>query len=466
MAALGDYRGEIYTWRWDAEATAVSLGNSHATVRAITFAPNGKQIITGGSDGSILVWSTQQRALAFALERAASPIVDLSFSPEGGHVAVATRAGVVDLRDSSDYERTTRFVFGKEIQHLQFSGSSQLLGLGEKQDPFRLLLKEAQPSARYATRSNVLSLAWAANATDLLVSGLGERGVCHLNLSTASCGDKLPVRATLVRKVAYFAKAGLYAIAGTGGRIEFWDAEHKLPRTFLDVPIPEVRDLTFLEQERALAIVGNAPTLVIIDVDRMLIKDQEELPCPAQSLHLLRERGLLAIGLRNGQLVFRSLATGQLGNESQFVSGWPIGIAASEQENWIAVADDGGRISFFDLDNQRRLESLSLDSGRLTAFAHSERQNLIAVGGECRCIHLISTTAPRRIVARVDAHQGTVRTLLFDPGRDRLFSGGDDGLVRLWELGLLRSPAVQLIKDAERQYGMRLEAGRLKRVGN
>ena len=464
LLALGGYRGDLYLWRWSDGTKPTPLGSTHSTARALAFAPKDPVLAAGGSDGSVTIWDLEQGQLRLAPTRATSNIVSLSYSPNGSTLAVTARSGFVDLLDSRSYERTLRSALGfTKIRQLGFASDTELVGISDAAIPLRFAIRRAQPQARYATRGNVLSLSWSANASDVLVAGLGEHGLCRLLMTDGTCGDRLPVRAGLVRKVAHSPDNRLFVVAGTGGRVEVWDARQKIPRGYVDIPIPEVRDVNFLPGGDRLAVVGNSPTLLVLDLASLQIVEQLALPSPAQTMLLLPQQQRLAMGLRNGHLVMRALSSGKLESDVQLVKGWPIGLALSERHGWLAVADDSGKLTFFDPKTQKTIDTVTLGTGRLMAFAFSDRLDLIAVGGEDRVVLLVSTRGRPSIVARLVEHQGTIRTLLFDDTNSRLYSAGDDGMVRLWSLAALKHSASDLRQAAERASGMRLESGRIVR---
>jgi eukaryotic-like serine/threonine-protein kinase len=464
LLSLGGYRGDLYLWRWQDEVGPTPLGNAHSTVQSLAFAPKGSLLASGGSDGSVLLWDMLQRQLVLSPLRATSTIVGLSFSPAGTSLAVAIRSGSIDILDTKDYERSLRSSTGSaSIRQLAYTSPAELVGVADSTTALRFRIRHTEPRARYSSRGNVLSLAWAANGRDILVAGLGEQGLCHLRLAEGTCSDRLPLRAGLVRKVVHSSDGNLFLVGGTGGRVEIWDAVRKLPRGFLEVPIAEVRDLQLLPDGNRVAVAGNSPTLVIVEPTTMQIVDQQQLPGPVQSMAVLPEARQLAIGLRNGHLLLRSLTSAKIESDVALVSGWPVGIAVSERLGWLAVAEEGGRVSFFDLNTKRLLDTLFTGNARLTAFAYDSQNDLLATGGEGRDIHLISTAVPRSVVARLVDHQGTVRSLLFDSANQRLFSAGDDGMIRLWPLDALRQSASKIRQAAEKEYGMRLEAGRIIR---
>lgn len=463
LLALGGFRGDLLLWRWASEPAPIPLGSTHCTARALAFAPKDQVLAAGGSDGTLTIWDFEQRQLLLAPMRAASNIVSLSFMPNGRALAVAARAGIVDILDSRNYERTLRSSVGSTIRQFAFTSDTELVGVLEDNSPLHFRVRRALPQTRYTSRGNVLSLSWAASGADVVVAGLGEHGICRLDLVSGACGDRLPIRAGLVRRVVNSPDQRLFVVGGTGGKIEVWDAIQRLPRGYIDIPIAEVRDVAFLPGGNRLAVVGNAPALLLLDLDSMQVVENQALPGPAQTMLLLAQQQQLVVGLRNGHLLRRSLARDTFESDAQLVSGWPIGLALSTKHGWLAVAEDNGKITFLDPVSQRPIDSVSLGSGRLMAFAFSDQLDLVAVAGEDRVVYLVSTNGKPKLVARLVEHQGTLRTLLFDDRNDRLYSAGDDGMIRLWPLNTLRQSATELRRTAEKVSGMHLDSGRIVR---
>jgi WD40 repeat protein len=138
-----------------------------------------------------------------------------------------------------------------------------------------------------------------------------------------------------------------------------------------------------------------------------------------------------------------------------------MGVVASESKDWLAATTAEGELVFLSISTLQEKSRLRLHDGRPTALAYSPTLELIATGGEDRQIQLVSTQQSRGVLVTLNEHQGTVRSLLFDSTTPRLLSGGDDGLVRLWDLRDVSAPPTELRKKIEQQYGLVLESGRV-----
>jgi WD40 repeat protein len=60
------------------------------------------------------------------------------------------------------------------------------------------------------------------------------------------------------------------------------------------------------------------------------------------------------------------------------------------------------------------------------------------------------------LAARLDDHQGTVRSLGFIPASGVLISGGDDRTLRLWDLAAMDASGETILQRAQHDFGVRL----------
>lgn len=74
------------------EAEGTSLDDHAGPISAIAFQPSGQLLASGDETGEVRLWDLESMAIVASL-RAASQIVDLSFTPDGTWLVVASRSG-------------------------------------------------------------------------------------------------------------------------------------------------------------------------------------------------------------------------------------------------------------------------------------------------------------------------------------------------------------------------------------
>jgi WD40 repeat protein len=461
LIAIGTFRGELLLWNWLEHAPPTRLGSALSTVLSLAFAPKGGKLVSGGADRSVLLWDIPQRQLSLMPFRAESPVTALGWTNDGNWFAVGSKATGIDVIDAQRYERalhvTTRSL---GIESLAYTATDELLTTTD--DGMALFFRPhiTSPAARFSIRSNVLALTWAEVGKQLLLGGLGDKGVCRLPLREGTCSDRLPLRLGLVRKIVLSPNKKTIAIAGTGGKVELWDALQMLPLGYITVGIPEVRDIAFVENGATLAIVGNAAQLTLADVSTFQIRKQYELPALGQAMSYLPQSQRLVLGLRNGQTVIWSLPKERIEHSLQVTKDWTMGVIGAEAENVLYVTTESGSLVVLSLSELKERLRVELHTGRPTAFSYSPEHHLLACGGENRQVKVLDSRT-FRMMATLEEHQGTVRALLFDSISPTLLSGGDDGMIRLWDLRQLTTVPNSLKNMIATQYGLKLDAGRI-----
>jgi WD40 repeat protein len=459
--ALGTYRGEIFTWKYRGAPPPDRLGQARATVRALAFSPRGNLLLSGGEDRSVIIWDVASRQVSSMPLRAESAVSSLAWSADGAWFAVGSATTGLDLFDGGRLERTLRVApKGSGVRELGFTSERELLAIARDGAPLTYSLRKSRPVPRFTARGNVLSMAWATEGQKVLLGGLGDQGLCHLRLEDGLCNDRLPLRLELVRKIAISRSRNLLAIGGTGRHVELWREAEKLPAGYVSVPLAEIRDLKFLESDGTLIVGGTSPILVRIDLDSLEVRDTQPVPAPIQAMAPLSENRVL-LALRNGTIVEWSLPLARALRTLRIGSGWVMGVVAFDRRGVAVAIDADGFAVFVSLTDLREVGRLQVHSGRPTAIALDEKTGLVATGGEDRSIQLFSSAWPSKVLVTLLEHQGTVRSLLFDPTSERLISSGDDGLVRLWELADLSTSAVALRAKVEGEFGLSLESGQV-----
>jgi WD40 repeat protein len=466
VVAIGTYRGELLLWKWQEREPPTRLGSALSTVHSLAFAPKGGKLVSGGADRSVLLWDIAQRQLSLMPFRADSPVTTLGWTHDGNWFAVGSKTTGIDVIDAQRYERaihvTTRSL---GVESLAYTANNELLTTTDDGTALFFRPHITSPAARFSIRSNVLTLAWAETSEQLLLGGLGDKGICKLPLREGTCSDRLPLRLGLVRKIVLSPNKKMMAIAGTGGKVELWDAEQKLPLGYVTVDILEVRDIAFVENGATIAIVGNASKLTLADVKTLQVRKQYELPALVQVMSYLPQSQRLALGLRNGQVVIWSLSQERIEQSIQVTKDWTMGVIGAEAENVLYVTTESGSLVVLSLSDLKERLRVELHTGRPTAFSYSPEHHLLACGGENRQVKVLDSRT-FRIMATLEEHQGTVRALLFDTTSPTLLSGGDDGMIRLWDLRHLSTVPNNLKNAIATQYGLKLDAGRIVTIQN
>jgi len=109
VSVVGLSRGEVVIWSVPDGEEVCRLTEERNSMRSISFGPNGKSLVTGGTNGPVRIWDVDKRAELRRLgeETVTETIYAADYSPERGELAVGTgplvhgpsRLLVFDLRN-------------------------------------------------------------------------------------------------------------------------------------------------------------------------------------------------------------------------------------------------------------------------------------------------------------------------------------------------------------------------------
>jgi WD40 repeat protein len=149
--------------------------------------------------------------------------------------------------------------------------------------------------------------------------------------------------------------------------------------------------------------------------------------------------------------------------------GYPVhGAAFSRDGRWVCYGGGGGRINIATVEPERgeRLGMITITgpdkawsvretepqfawkghTGNVEVLAISPDSRMLATGGEDRLIRLWEIPNCRAL-AEWEAHDDTVTALAFSPDGNTLYSGAADGLLKLWNLDHIRGGLARLGLD-------------------
>jgi WD40 repeat protein len=113
----------VEVWDTATGRKTATLAGHTASVRDVTFAPNGATVATSGADGTVRLWDAESGAQALVLDGHRGVVTSVAFSPDGSRLASASADGTVrvwalDLDDLIEiaWNELTRTLTNEECQ--------------------------------------------------------------------------------------------------------------------------------------------------------------------------------------------------------------------------------------------------------------------------------------------------------------------------------------------------------------
>ena len=147
------------------------------------------------------------------------------------------------------------------------------------------------------------------------------------------------------------------------------------------------------------------------------------VPTSVYVLYDIPDTGLLAIGMRSGEIYIVETATQILRAKLQVESGGVFSIKALQRKGELIAIGDAGKAHVWSLDDFRLLYSFQISTTTVRVIAVDTTESLLAFGDKNGTVHLYSADDYRSI-AQNTVHEKSVTSLCFF--EDFLLSGGRD----------------------------------------
>jgi WD40 repeat protein len=421
-------------------------------VRAVAFAPDGRQFATGGADGRILLYDAPPAGAGpgelrerVALDAHRTPVACLSFSHDGrllssGSDALRKGPAEVKVWDTMTGSEVAAFPgHTAGVAAVAFHPSRPLLVSGGADPGYRVWDLASKKALLFRpTQTAVLSLVFTAGGKELLTGSAGQallawdtegwqeqaRFVGHKGVVTGlfvtgagpdqtifSTGTDQSVRAWSLRRAA---------IVGTrfAGH-ESW-----------------VTSLVLMPDGKKLVSGSWDGTLRIWDVEKgkdpVVLEGHE---AKIFTIAVSRDGKRAASAGGNGEAIVWNLESEALlaklegYDEEAEVNG--VAFTPDGKRVWTASSD--GDIRVWDAESGKELGRIKGPRDGLQAFALSpDGRRLIASGGAGNAC-VVYDVETKKELFRLRGHTGTVHVIAFSPDGSRILTGAADRTLRLWD---------------------------------
>ncbi|MEW2511304.1 helix-turn-helix domain-containing protein [Streptomyces sp. NPDC046870] len=378
-----------------AEPFAARLGGHRGPVNTVAFAPGGRLLATGSSDGTVRLRRLADRRTTATLT-VPGRVRALAFSPDGRTLAVTATGGPVRLWSPARPARTT-----------------PLPGTG------------AARAVAFTPHGHTLAVAAADGAVQLWDTARSPRRTARL---TGHSGQ--------VDALAFAPDGRTLASAGADGAVRLWDPGRARQVAVLRGHTGGVLGLAFAPDGHGLASGGVDRTVRLWDIGRRsatatLTGHGDDVNAVAYT-----PDGTTVISASgDGTTRLWDVRAGRLVSTLTGHTDYVMSVAVDTTGTLLATGGFDQSVVLWDL---RRRILAARPFTEVSAVAYRPDGRLLATADADRTVRLWDPALRRSTPTTLTAHQGSVTTVAFAPDGTALASAGSDGTVTLWDLAARR----------------------------
>jgi WD40 repeat protein len=136
--ATGDADGTVRVWDFDKAALKRELGRHNGTIHGLAASPDGRLLAVASGDlvpapnqppGELKVWNTTSWEVHFERSLPEAPFA-VTFTPDGGHLAIAGESESIRFVDLSGEEKHTLRSASESVRSIAFSADGNMFAAG------------------------------------------------------------------------------------------------------------------------------------------------------------------------------------------------------------------------------------------------------------------------------------------------------------------------------------------------
>jgi WD40 repeat protein/Tfp pilus assembly protein PilF len=400
----------------------------------LVFGIDGKQLVTGGNDGTIRLWDVETGNELQAIQAHQHGVRSLAISPDGRLLCSTGYSDpVIRVWDSDSGRKIAELPSqAKPVNHVSFGRNGRLVSGGEDGAVVLWDVGGAREISRLDAGMAVYVAALSPDGRWLAAGGFGAVTLWDLS-ETGKQPRTLRGHHSFVNALAFSLSGKRLASAGSEGAVKIWDVGEDKAVGTLKGHTASVKSIAFSPHGWSLVSSSMDGSVRLWDLRATSTDDlRAPLNVPARVVRFSRDGRLLAAANSiTGAITIVDSATATSLRRIEGSSQW-LDFAPSGYH--FASAERDGTVRLIDAASGEVVRSLNAHEGGVNVVAYSSDGKWLASAGQDNTVKLwdLGSGQPRTLVG----HTAPVWALAFSPDGRLLASYAHDQSVRIWDTGI------------------------------
>jgi WD40 repeat protein len=427
---------------WNAEMGKVvsTLAGHAASVFAATFNMAGSKVVTCSEDGSIKLWDTDSGNSIGTLEKASDAVINCKFAPDG-NISAVTKGGVIKrwswqtglvevlFRETSgDLSSAVFNADGSRIVIVDSNATTRLINLS-RHDP---------EIALEGHTSLVTSIAFSPDGK-LVVTGSTDRTARVWDADSGKTLLVLEGHQAPVTSAKFSSDGKKLVTAAKDNTIRIWDSQTGNSTGILRAHADVISDVSFSADDRLLVSSSHDGTARIWSADP---EDRDDVVIaghrkPVFSIGYNIDGSRIATASGDGTVRIWSSLNGELQQKFSGHTGRVFSVAFSHDDRRIVTSSDDRTARIWDIRSGLSVAVLKSNGATVHNARFSPNDQRIATASSDG-VRIWNANTGASIsdfkVAEASSYASSVYKVLFTPPGDKVITAAEDGSLRIWDI--------------------------------